>query len=85
LDEISDDELRRQDGRWKSDVDLKLDKLLTFSQTYGQLLSLLLAREQSRKKFKDAVIEKSMTGLIWAGLVVVGTALVDWLKKQAQQ
>lgn len=40
-----------------------------------QYVRLLIAREARRAKVAQAIIEKSLAGLVWAGLVAIGTAL----------
>ena len=73
---IPDAELKRLEGRWKSDVDLKLDRLVTFADKYEGLLDALFRRELRRAKFQDAVIEKTLTGLIWSAVIFL--ALASW-------
>lgn len=73
MTDITPDEIRRIEARWKSDVDLKLDAIISFNDTYRPLLTLLLEREIARKKLRDAVIEKSLTGLIIAAVVALVT------------
>lgn len=87
MTDLSDEELRRIDGRWKSDVDrksdidLKLDKLVAFATKYESLLVLLTEREQRRKARWDAIIDKTLTGLIWAGIVFIGVAVLAYGKQ----
>lgn len=46
----------------------------------NEFVDLLIAREVKRDKFKDAIIEKTIAGLIWAFLVFVGVAIVAYVK-----
>ena len=79
-EDISDEELRRIEGRWKSDVDLKLDRLVKFAADYEHLLALLSAREQKRLKLWDAVIEKTTAGLLWAGIAFIAASVWEYVK-----
>jgi hypothetical protein len=44
-----------------------------------QWVRLAIAAEARKIKFRDAVIEKSLTGLVWACVVGVGYVFVDFL------
>lgn len=41
---------------------------------------LAIAAEARKIKFRDAVIEKSLTGLVWSFIVGFGYVLLDFLK-----
>lgn len=73
-------EFKRYDTRWKSDVDKKLDALVTFSEKYDNLLDVLLRWEQERERLRQAIIEKTLAGATWALLVFMVTALVTYTK-----
>lgn len=45
-----------------------------------QWVRLAIAAEARKIKFRDAVIEKSLTGLVWSGIVGIGYVLLDFLK-----
>jgi hypothetical protein len=45
-----------------------------------QWVRLAISAEARKIRFRDAVIEKSITGLVWAGIVGVGYILLDFLK-----
>jgi len=51
-----------------------------FQDRHGQLLDLLLEREQTRKKLNTAIIEKSLAGVIWSILIFVSVASLEWAK-----
>lgn len=76
------EEYRRLEARWKSDVDLKLDRLITFADKYDHFLEALIRKEVRWAKFQDAVIEKTLGALIWGALVFV--ALAAWHYVQAK-
>lgn len=40
-----------------------------------QYVRMAIEREARRAKVQQAIIEKSLSGLVWAGLVAIGTAL----------
>ena len=68
--------LREIEGRWKSDVDLKLDSLVSFAKEYEDLLKLLIERERQRERLRQAIIEKTLSALVLAG--VVGLLSLAW-------
>lgn len=74
--DLSPIEIRRLEAQWKSDVDLRLDKLVAFADEYEALLRMLIERERQREKLRQAVIEKTLTGLILAG--IVGLLSLAW-------
>ena len=41
---------------------------------------LAIAAEARKIKFRDAVIEKSLTGLVWSGILGAGYVFLDFLK-----
>lgn len=82
--ELTADDLRQLEGRWKSDVDLKLDRLVAFADKYDKLLDLLLERETSRAELRKAVLHKTAGALVWvllvSAVVTLGMGLAQWLK-----
>lgn len=74
MDELTPERLRQIEGRWKSDVDLKLDRLVRFADAYEGYLKLCLERETERKAMRRAIIEKTLIGLVWAAVVFVGVS-----------
>jgi hypothetical protein len=45
-----------------------------------QWVKLAISAQARKIRFRDAVIEKSLTGLVWAGLVGIGYIVLDFLK-----
>lgn len=45
-----------------------------------QWVRLAIANEARKIKFRDAVIQKSLSSLVWSGIVFVGYLFVDFLK-----
>jgi len=74
--DFTPDEIRRLETRWKSDVDLKLDKLVRFANEYEDLMKMLVQREKERAALRKSVIEKTLAGLIW--MAVVGLVSLAW-------
>ena len=70
------EELKMIEARWKSDVDFKLDALLEFNEKYAATMQLLLEREQRRAALQKAIIEKSLSGLIYA--MLAGLIALAW-------
>ena len=45
-----------------------------------QWVRLAISAQARKIRFRDAVIEKSLTGLVWAAIVGVGYIFLDFLK-----
>ena len=73
---IDDAEIRRIEARWKSDVDLKLDKMLARSEQYDQFLDMLMRRESSREALRQVMIQKGVGATVWA--IVLGACTLLW-------
>jgi len=52
---------------------------------YGPLLKDAKAEKEGREKLRTAIIEKSLTGAVWAMVVFVALASWDYIKQQAKQ
>lgn len=78
---IEGERLKQIETRWKSDVDFKLDRLVRIADKYEKFLEMLLDREEASAKWRNAVIEKSTVGLVWAMLVFLGMASWEWVKR----
>lgn len=50
------------------------------SEDERQWVRLAIQREAQSVKLRQAIIEKSLTGLIWAGIVGLGTVVYEYLK-----
>lgn len=55
--DFTPEEIRRLETRWKSDVDLKLDRLIRFVDKYEGYLESLTLREKNRAEFYDRLKE----------------------------
>lgn len=88
-DLIPEDELRRIEASWKSDTDKKLDRLVKFAdnfeERYERLLDLLVERERRRAALWSAVIEKTLAGLVWAGIVAMVLGLWQYVKAELKK
>lgn len=49
------------------------------SQEEIQYVRMAIKREAQSIAFRDAIIEKSLTGLIWAAIVGLGYMIKEWL------
>ena len=78
--EPSIDELRRADDRWRVDVDVKLNRLIRFADENESFIHMLREREGERQKLRHAVIEKSLSGIVWAVVIFIGLAIWDWIR-----
>lgn len=45
-----------------------------------QWVRLAIAAEARKIKFRDAVIEKTITGLIWSGVLGIGYVFLDFFR-----
>jgi hypothetical protein len=78
LEKISDDlhEVRqeiRDHVKWEESVS-------TVNHKRSDFVDMLIERETKRNKVRDAIIEKTITGLVWAMVVFVGVAVVTYIK-----
>lgn len=80
-DELSADRLRQIESRWKSDVDLKLDKMLRFAEKYEGYLILCLKREQERDELRQALTKNLLGSVILAGMAMLGIAAWQYIKE----
>ena len=78
--EMTQEELKMIETRWKSDVDKKLDTLINAErehrEKYGVFIEMLMKREVDAAALRRAVMEKTLAGLIW--MVVVGLVSLVW-------
>ena len=79
--EMQEDEMRRIETRWKSDMDAKVDRLCHFADTYEAYLKLCLKREVDKDHLRQAIIEKLVDRGLWAGLVVLALAMWQYAKE----
>lgn len=82
MTKLDDDEFHRIEVKWKSDVDLRLDRLCSFVDRYQSYLELCIERESDKKRMRQAVIEKTLIGLAWGGVVFIGVAIWNYLRAQ---
>ena len=76
-------DIRRTEARWKSDMDLKMDKLIAFTERYEPILKIILFREEEKAKLRQAIIEKSVIGAVWAFIAFAGVAIWSYVKHEA--
>lgn len=80
-EELTADDIRRIEARWKSDVDLKLDALIKAErdhrEKYDAFIDMLIKREQSRATFRMAIIEKGIIALSIYFVGLLGTFMWD--------
>ena len=85
---MTEEEIKIIEARWKSDMDKKVDKLLgiadkfsIFQASYEEYLKIALEREINSKKWRNAVIEKSMIGFIWAAIGFMALATWEYIQR----
>lgn len=80
IEELTQERIKDIETRWKSDVDFKLDRLVAFANAYEPFLVEATQTLKERSAIRRAVIEKSLVGLIWAGLAFLATATWNYVK-----
>lgn len=75
--DLTPEEIKRIEGRWKSDVDLKLDRLVKFADTHEPFLTLLLEREKERVEFWKAM--RQHAAKVGIGSLITGGFYALWL------
>lgn len=84
FDDFTEDQLRRIEAQWKSDIEMKVDALVSFAEEYRAFLKVLIERERNRQAFQRAVIEHTLKSLILAGFVAVGALIWTGMKTELQ-
>ena len=46
---------------------------------------LAIKKESQSIKLREAIIEKTLTGLVWLGIVGLGTLIVSWLNSHGMK
>ena len=69
-------------------MDRKVDRIMEiaerfniFQAAYEEYLKMALDREMNAKKWRQAVIEKSTIGFIWAAICFIGVASWEYIQK----
>lgn len=83
LDDLTPERIKEIETRWKSDVDAKLDRVIRFIDANEALLKMLTEREIDRRALRKAVIEKTLAGLVWGGIVGIGALAWAGIKAEA--
>ena len=55
------------------------DKAAMYPPEHAQWVELAIKKQAQSIAFREAIIEKSITGLVWAGIVGIGLILREWL------
>ena len=84
-DDLTPERIRQIELRWKSDVDSKLDRVVRFIDKNEALLNMLTEREAYRAAVRKAVIEKTLTALVWAAIVTVVSLTWAGLKSETAE
>lgn len=65
------------------DLKDKVDRILTEEHNdHHEFIKVLVEREKDRKALRRAIIEKTITSLIWGAVVLIATSLWSMLKSQ---
>jgi hypothetical protein len=68
------------DGHNRRAADERIERVLAFVEEYQPLLKALAEREVNSAKLRSAIIEKTLTGLMWAALAGIGSLVWSALK-----
>ena len=60
--------------------DERINRLVAFMDTYEDFLKLAMKDAQERSALRRSIIEKSLAGLVWATIVMIGYAIWDYIK-----
>ena len=55
------------------------DKAMVYPPEHALWVELAIKKQAQSIAFREAIIEKSITGLVWAGIVGIGLILREWL------
>ena len=55
------------------------DKPSLYPPEHAQWVELAIKKQAQSIAFRQSVIEKSLTGLVWAGIVGIGLIMREWL------
>ena len=55
------------------------DKAMMYPPEHSQWVELAIKRQAQSIALRQAIIEKSITGLVWAGIVGLTLVIRDWL------
>ena len=81
---MTDEEIRRLDATWKSDVDKKIDRMVAFMDKTERFIDVLIEREKSKQTVRRAIIDKSLTALIWGVIVGLSVLVVSGIRSESQ-
>ena len=85
---MTEEEIKRIDASWKSDVDKKLDRVISiaerfslFQSSYEEYLKSALEREMNSKKWRRAVMEKTTVGFVWAAIGFFAVSSWEYIQR----
>lgn len=72
--------------RWQEDMDRRFAEAFPGGDHVGHCRyhALMIEDIDSRKRLRQAVIEKTISGLVWALVVAAGIAVWTWFKAQVR-
>lgn len=75
--DLTPEELRKIEGRWKSDVDKKLDRLVRIADKHEPFIEELIRREKARAQFwEDMARHAAKVGI---GSLITSGIYAIWL------
>lgn len=71
--ESIDAEFKRSELRWRSDIECDVKELVRLerarSDKYDKFIDMLIEREGERKELRKAIMHKTLSGLMWIGVL----------------
>lgn len=85
-DETMADERLESLERWRDDMEKRFADAFPGGDHIGHCRyhTLMIEDIDSRKRLRQAVIEKTISGLVWGAVVAIGIALWTWVKTQVR-
>lgn len=68
--------------RWRDDVEQRFAEAFPGGDHMGHCRyhTLMIERTEEIRRLRNAVIEKTIAGLVWAGVLALGLAIWQWVR-----
>lgn len=72
--------------RWRTDMDKRFADAFPGGDHVGHCRyhTLMIEEIEAKKRLRAAILEKTISGLVWGAVVAIGIALWQWLKSQVR-
>lgn len=81
-EQINTDERLDTLERWRDDLERRFAEAFPGGDHIGHCRyhTLMIEEIEERRRLRRAVQEKTISGLVWAGVLAVGVAVWQWIK-----